>query len=99
MVTTHGDVDPPLNQRKHISLEWFTTGEKRLQVVWESCGTVSWFRAARPEDLERYRKRLSAEIIHEATVAFAEYMLTPRTLANALTGRTAFTKIEYEEYD
>lgn len=90
--------NPPLNQREHASLDWFVTGERRLKVTWKD-GAASWFKAAKPEDLEHYRKRLSEEVIHAATVAFAEYMLTPRTLANALTGRTAFMKIEYEAYD
>ncbi len=68
-------------------------------MVWED-GTTSWFKAARPEDLTVfYRSRLNRKLIHEATVAYAELMLTPRTAADVLKGRSAFTKIEYEKTD
>ena len=83
-----------LKLRKFASLEWVIGPE--LKVTWLD-GTVSWFNGS-PEVLAtKYGHRVSTHLIEEATLAYAEFVLTPKTMADRLKARTAFTQKNYEE--
>jgi len=87
----------PLNQREFKALEWFDNG--RLKVTWKDT-TISWFSDCSPESLATdYKSKVSAALVHEATLAYAEFMLRPKTLEERLKQRQAFVHVKYEEKD
>lgn len=86
----------PLNQREYTELEWFD--KDRLRVTWKDT-TVSWFNCTPDMLASHFKHKVSAKLVTEATVAYVEFMLKPKTLEEKLKKRTAFVRLQYEKMD
>lgn len=86
----------PLNKRKFKQLNWID--RERLRVLWAD-NTTSWFRGDPNALAANYKNKVSEQLVFEATIAYAEFMLRKSTMAEKLQTRTAFTPITYEEAD